>query len=324
VAESPTDPQQLVVTPAHFAEHLEVLRDYGRAVSLRQLSRALREGAPLRGNPALTFDDGYADNLYHAKPLLERYDTPATVFVTSGHVGTDREFWWDELERLLLLPGTVPATLRLDLDGTAYHWQLDEASHYDEEAYRSHRRWSALEASDPGSRQRVYRSLCSLLRPLPEELRRKALAELQAWAGSTAIGRSTHRALSEDEVRRVADGGLVEVGAHTVSHPVLSALPERTQKQEITESRARLEAILGRPVESFAYPYGTRADYLPSTVDIAREAGFAYACSNFEGIVAADTDPYQLPRFVVRNWNGDEFDRHLRKWQRTHEDSHRQ
>ncbi len=324
VGESPTDPQQLAVTPAHFAEHLQVLRDYGRAIPLRQLSDALRERSPLCGNPVLTFDDGYADNLHYAKPLLERYDTPATVFVTSGRVGTDGEFWWDDLDRLLLQPGTVPNTLRLDLDGSSYHWQLDEASHYDEEAFRRNRGWSALEASDPGSRQRVYRSLCALLRPLPEELRRTAQAELQAWAGSTANGRPSHRTLSEDEVRRLADGGLVEIGAHTVSHPVLSALSERAQKQEITESRSRLEAILGHPVESFAYPYGTRADYLTATAHIAREAGFTSACSNFEGIIGANTDPYQLPRFVVRNWDGQEFDRQLGEWLRNHEDPDRQ
>src|SRR5262245_19306871 len=103
IAEPAADPFDLCVTPQHFAEHLEQLRRHHRIISLTELSQRLASGATLRHTVVLTFDDGYADNLHHAKPLLERYDAPATVFVTSGYVGQDREFWWDELERLLLL-----------------------------------------------------------------------------------------------------------------------------------------------------------------------------------------------------------------------------
>ena len=96
---------------------------------------------------------------------------------------------------------------------------------------------------------------------------------------------------------------MVDVGAHTSSHGTLSALPVAAQRSEIVESKARLEEITGRAVTSFAYPFGGRADYTPMTVGLVREAGFALACSNVPGLVRRRTDPFQLPRVLVRNWD---------------------
>ncbi len=105
VTEVPSDPWALSVTPDHFAGHLEILREYTRPISLQQLSQGLREGNLPDCSVVVTFDDGYADNLLNAKPLLERYDVPATVFLATGLVEHWREPWWDELEQLLLQPG---------------------------------------------------------------------------------------------------------------------------------------------------------------------------------------------------------------------------
>jgi peptidoglycan/xylan/chitin deacetylase (PgdA/CDA1 family) len=117
VCESPLDPWQLSVTPRHFAQHLEVIRRKWRPMPLGPLVRALREGQRLERAVAVTFDDGYADNLLAAKPLLERYDIPATVFVATGCLEGGWGFWWDELESLLLRAGELPPTL--DLPGRA-------------------------------------------------------------------------------------------------------------------------------------------------------------------------------------------------------------
>lgn len=314
VAELPADPQLLSVTPRHFTEHLEVLRRYGRPMQLRQLIRALQGGTLPRRAVVITFDDGYADNLYGARPLLERYDTPATVFVTTGYVGQRREFWWDELERLLLEPGTLPATLRLHVNGSLCQWELGEAAHYDEETAQRHRRWNAFEQQNPSQRQYVYRTLCQLLRPLPHTERQGALDELRLQTQAASTGRLTHLPLTVEEVCRLADGGLVEVGGHTVTHPVLSALPGPAQRCEIERSKDRLKELLGRPVTSFAYPYGARADYTVETVTAVQHAGFACACSNFPGTVRRQTDRFQLPRVVVRDWDGEVFARRLRQW----------
>jgi peptidoglycan/xylan/chitin deacetylase (PgdA/CDA1 family) len=308
VAELPSDPQLLSVTPQHFAEHLEILRKHYHPISLRQTDQ------PLRCSVAVTFDDGYADNLWNAKPLLERYDVPATVFVTTGYVGQDREFWWDELETLLLERRTLPETLQLNINGGIRQWELGTSADYNEDAYNHDRSWNVSVKNDPSPRQFVYRSLHQLLRPMPEREQRKVLNQLRDVAGAASSRRSTSRPLSPAEVIELDKGGLVKVGSHTVTHPVLSTLSAETQSSEIEHSKTDLEEMLGHPVTSFAYPFGTRSDYSQETVAAIRRAGYHRACSNFAGFVGPDTDRFQLPRFVVRDWDGDEFKRRLGDW----------
>ena len=119
VAHVTTDPQLLSVTPEHFVEHLQLLAEQREPVSLADLV-CHREERRYRQAVAVTFDDGYADNLHAAKPLLERAGVPATVFVTSGYVGGMRPFWWDELEELLLWPGDSRRALSVAVGEETY------------------------------------------------------------------------------------------------------------------------------------------------------------------------------------------------------------
>jgi peptidoglycan/xylan/chitin deacetylase (PgdA/CDA1 family) len=281
-------------------------------MSLADMTSASRDRQLPHHAVAVTFDDGYADNVDCGEPLLARHDVPATVFVTTSYVGGAREFWWDDLERLLLLPGCLPETLRLRIGQTVHEWRLDEAATYDESAWRQHRAWDMECPADPSLRHGVYRALCGLLRRVPAEDRRAALDELTRIAG--APGRSTHRPLSPEQLARVSEGRLVDVGAHATTHSPLSALTTDAQRSEIADSRARLREITGREPAGFAYPFGGRADYTRTTVALVREAGFALACSNMPGLVRWRSDPFQLPRVLVRNWDGDTFAARLRQW----------
>ncbi|NER51852.1 MAG: polysaccharide deacetylase family protein, partial [Symploca sp. SIO1A3] len=231
VAEVPSDPFKLCVKPGNFAQQLEVLKKYSNPMPLQQLVQAVRDGKRPNRAVAVTFDDGYVDNLYEAKPLLERYDIPATVFVTTGNLGSQQEFWWDELERLLLQPGKLPTTLGLSIKGCSHQWDLGEAADYSEDNYQCDRTWNwyLKEDADPSPRQRIYRSLYQLLQPLLPDERQQLMSELLAWSGAEAKGRPTHYCLSTTEVSTLAKGGLIEVGAHTVKHPFLSALPPAVQ-----------------------------------------------------------------------------------------------
>jgi peptidoglycan/xylan/chitin deacetylase (PgdA/CDA1 family) len=313
VATLKSDPWGLAVTPGRFEEHLEVLREYARPMQLGAVSRALREGRLPDRSVVVTFDDGYEDNLRNAKPLLERREVPATVFVASGFVGDRREFWWDELARLLLRPGTLPDRAEMSVDGKTYCWDLGEAADYTVEDFRSHRGWRAWSESQT-PRHDLYTSLYDLLRPLGEEERQRKLGEVRNWTHGAPTRSPRHRPLSAEEIGRLHQGGLVEVGAHTVTHPLLSGEPLASQRYEIRESKACLERILGNPVSSFSYPYGKPLDYTAETVDIVRQAGFACACSGITGIVRRSSDPFQLPRVYARNWNGDRLAGVLDTW----------
>ena len=107
VSDTPTDPYLLRVRTRHFQEQMDVLARRGRVIPLRALAAHHRLGSLPHGAVAITFDDGYIDNLLVAKPILQKHGLSATVFMTAGTIGREREFWWDELERVLLpLPGT--------------------------------------------------------------------------------------------------------------------------------------------------------------------------------------------------------------------------
>jgi peptidoglycan/xylan/chitin deacetylase (PgdA/CDA1 family) len=313
VAELSADPWSLAVTPAHFAEHLAVLRSKTIPFTLMELfsHRAERRHSPWP--VAVTFDDGYADNLLNAIPELRRANIPATFFLTSGPAGRKVEFWWDDLERILLNPGTLPARLHLCLSEGPCEWNLEHAATYtdvDAQKYSGWRAWN----DPPTPRHFLYRSLWELLHGLPEAARSEVLKQLYAWAGIGPDVRPTHRAMSEHEVRALAQEPLIDVGAHTVTHSVLAKLPRRQQEDEIMTCKTDLEHLTGKPVTTFAYPYGQRTDYNEETTRTVQEAGFSLACVNYPGLVTTVTDPYQLPRMYVQDWDSETFARNLSAW----------
>jgi peptidoglycan/xylan/chitin deacetylase (PgdA/CDA1 family) len=310
VAKLRSDPWANAVTPQHFDEHLKVLRQHARPIRLQQLSQALLDGSVPDRSVVITFDDGYADNLYNAKPLLTHYRVPATVFLVTRYIGYDREFWWDELDRLLLQPGTLPEKLRLNLSGNTYHWQLGEAARYDEDTSLRHSRWRVWREA-PSPRHSLYKSLWELLHPLTEGERQRVLDDLIAWAGLGSVARPSHRSLSLEEVVALDQEEIIEVGAHTVTHPALPTLPAASQREEIRWSKARLEEILRPQVTSFAYPYGSLS---AETVDLVREAGFTCACSTVAKAVGPPADLFRLPRVTIKDWSGRKFTRQLLRW----------
>lgn len=271
VARLTCDPWSLAVTPSHFAEHLEVLRKY-RRIRLDQL----QPGAWLkrRGlSVAITFDDGYADNLLEAARLLRRYETPATFFIATGYIGQQREFWWDELSRIV---------------------------------YESDRPAGA-------TRDEIHERYYRMLQPMDHTERRAFLDRLAREFGVDLTMRETHRPLDTAELQKLAaHAELFEIGAHTVTHPLLAAQTPDVQEAEVRGSKQWLEDFLNRPVKTFSYPYGGRdTHYNAQSVASVRKAGFVRACTTCCRAVGRSDAPQELPRINVTDMNGEEFEKLL-------------
>jgi peptidoglycan/xylan/chitin deacetylase (PgdA/CDA1 family) len=182
VAKVPTDPWGVRVTPRNFAEHMAVLRAHTNPLSLGDLGEALKGNCVPDRCVVVTFDDGYADNLIHAKPAMEQHRVPATVFVASGYVGSNREYWWDLLDAILLQPNHLPETLKLTVGGKSYEWSLGSSARYGVvDAFKT-RRWRAWQEECPTPRHHVFRTIWHLLRVSTTEDRNRALEEMRQWA----------------------------------------------------------------------------------------------------------------------------------------------
>lgn len=310
VATVKTDPWSLCVTQQHFTEHLEVLQKFSCSLRLDQFAHALRLGKIPKKSVVITFDDGYADNLYTAKPLLERYNIPATFFLVTGNIEQRREFWWGKLDRLILQPCMLPETLRLVIQGKTYKWDLDSAKEFNKDSIQENSSWRAWE-EESSVRHEIYYSLWQLLKPLNDNERHNVLDQLQEWTGAKPHVRSTHSPLLPEEISLLATGELIEVGAHSVTHASLPSHSLLLQQDEINQSKIYLENLLGNPVISFSYPYG---EYTAETLALVKKAGFSCACSTEESIVSQNSDCFQLPRLEVLNWNGEDFAKYLLKW----------
>ena len=232
---------------------------------------------------------------------------PATVFCTAGVVGCDQAFWWDRLAGLLLGPDLLPPALALNLGGDHKRITLQAAARYDAADRAADRRRPDADAAPASARLGFYRQVWADLRPLATSDRTLALDQIARWSG--AAGADVPRPLSRGEVQALAASPLIEIGAHSVTHAALSTLTPAAQRTEIGQSKAQLEALVGRPVASFAYPFG---DQGADTAALVREAGFRSSCTTEAAAVRARTDPFQLPRIAVGDWDADTLARTLR------------
>lgn len=289
VGETVDDVYSIAVHPQFFAEQLAILRRFARPIPLDALVQGLQVGRLPPRSVAITFDDGYADFLLQAKPLLEQYEVPATLFVATGYLG--RRFWWDDLAVMLLAADKLPEQLSFDQDGKPTVWSLAELGG---------RRKALLE--------QIYQSLIHL----GADERQQAMAQLTHQTGVNVDEVAPdNRALTAEELTEMASDELVTIGAHTVNHPVLTSLSEGSQRREIEQSKQFLETLLDEPISAFSYPNGSGDEM---TRQLVRAAGFTLACNSFNGVARPGSELFNLPRFWVPDQSGKDFSRWLRRW----------
>lgn len=283
VSDAAPDPFDLAVTPAELDAQLDFLAREARPVPLAQAVDELASGEIPPRTVVLTFDDGYEDTLTAALPALRRHGVPATVFVTTGYPG--RPFWWDALAASVLGCERLPARITIKAAQVRHELSTRE-------------------------RGRFLLGAVALLQSIDGAHREEILSYLREQCGHGKLI-SPARALLPEEIVRLAADGLIEVGAHTVSHPPLAGLSRARQRAEIVENKRELEAAIGALVRFFSYPHGS---VTPETVEVVREAGFAAACCSVADVALAETNPLELPRLWVDGSRKRRFHSWIRRW----------
>jgi peptidoglycan/xylan/chitin deacetylase (PgdA/CDA1 family) len=276
---------------------MEVLHALANPIRLEELVHAIENSQLPSKAVVVTFDDGYADNFYEGKPLLEHYEIPATVFITTGSIGS--QFWWDEMEYILLSTPRLPERLEISFNDFTFRWDSENCA------------CKNSENKNFKHGKHLLMTLYKKLLPMSYEARKRVITHLQNWSGFEPEESPPYRAMTSDELIQLVSDGLIDVGTHTVSHPILSELSDIEQRMEVLQGKEILEKILDRKVKSFSYPHG-----LPSeeTMAIVRNSGFICACSSYNDVALRGSDPFCLPRFWVQDWDGKTFERWLQRW----------
>jgi peptidoglycan/xylan/chitin deacetylase (PgdA/CDA1 family) len=248
------------------------LRVVSRLFNILPLPQAIRrlEDDTLPARPAcITFDDGYADNVEVALPILKRHRMTATFFISTGYLDGGR-MWNDTvIESVRQSTGDTLDLTRVGL--------------------------RPFSIATDASRIETIGAVLDQFKYLDPDDRSDRCAAVQEIAKATP---PDDLMLSSPQVRELRSAGM-DIGAHTVSHPILARVPTDVARREISEGREALQALTGSTVSLFAYPNGKpNVDYTAEHVTMTRALGFDAAVTTSWGVATNATDRYQLPRFT--------------------------
>lgn len=281
------DKNLLAVSPDNFYEQMSYLKRNYPIVRFEQDWNKLDSDAV-----CITFDDGYMNNFTKALPILQELQIPATVFVVTGNINTTEEFWWDELENILLNTNQeYNKIFALKDDLFSCQWPTETFS----------------------EREALYDTLVWLMRDaITVEKRKHWMEQLRKWCKAEKKESNQNYVLQTDKVQW--DSPLLTIGAHTVNHPSLANLSEQELYDEISQSIKKLELLLHRKITVFSYPFGTKGDYDVRAINICKKEHIYKAAANFPGIWTSQSDNYQIPRNIVRNWDIEAFTKKIEEY----------
>lgn len=256
------------IDAATFEGHMAMLAAEFNVLPLSEACTRLQRGSLPARAACVTFDDGYADNEHTALPILKRFGLPATFFVATGFSDGGIMFNDAVIEAVRRAPA---GTLDLSKLGLGIH-----------------------DLGDSATRRAAFDVLLGLVKYRPVEERDTLVAQLTEALRSTLPNDLMMRPA---QIKRLHDSGM-EIGGHTINHPILKVLDDNQARAEIMGGKQRLEQIIEAPVMLFAYPNGKPGrDYGRRHVELVKGAGFAAAVSTTSGVASGGSDIFQLPRF---------------------------
>lgn len=289
IAELSSDTWELAVSPTNFEEQLQVLKRY-HVISLDTIEELFSYQKNIKNNVSITFDDGYRDNYTIAKPLLEKYNFPATFFITTGSIGSEKEFWWDALERICLETSSLPQQLEITTP-IKFSWHVGLADH----------------ETTPAE---LYVQLCEIFKKMPAQQHQLLIEYLENWANNKR-NRTEYLQMNYDELLTINQNHLFTLGAHTKTHPFLPNFSYKYQEDEINNGITTLEQLTKGKIKYLAYPHGGCNE---DTIKVLDKSGIKLAFTTNPSNFTNNTYKLAIPRFQVKNWNGEEFEQHLKIW----------
>jgi peptidoglycan/xylan/chitin deacetylase (PgdA/CDA1 family) len=266
----------LEITPAFLEAVIRLLRSLSYdIIPLDAVPARLAEPRATGRFAVLTFDDAYADTRDYALPILKRYEAPATVFVCTGFAERTAPLWWLDLEDALRGADAI------DLEWAGGHFMHPMRT--------------------PSERHAGFKRLYWALRERPEPEARAAIDQLVLKAGIDPLARVARLCMDWAELRDFAREPLITIGAHSVTHARLATLPAIQSQGEITDSKARIEAELGRSIRHFAYPLGDPRSAGIREFAFAQAAGFETGLTTRPGTLFAEHAEHRmaLPRLSI-------------------------
>ena len=290
-----TDPVKITVSKNNFLKQIDFLHEFANVINPDQLFDYLKNRKKLpRRSVLLTFDDGYA-SYKDTMELLKAELIPSIFFISLR----EEKYWWDILSELLLdnqhLRFNERNIINNLLADLGHQFQVEE---YIESSLMNRLgKWDVTVNNFPFKRNKAFYLLA------------KQMEEVDSYSESKFLDTITGLSDGKRDFSYLNEKHLIEyhkIGSHTINHFNLSKLSYENQKKEIELSKNYLNAMVGTEVEIFAYPFGGKNHYNEMTLEIVKK-NFNFAFSNFEGLVYRDSNIYELPRFLVRDWGIDRF-----------------
>ncbi len=268
-------PDRCFVDKESFTRQVAYLKRDFDVIPLRDVVHRLRNGQVRRPTAAITFDDGYQNNYDVAWPILREAGLPATIFLVTGLMDTSDMVWSCRLHR------AITETSKSELEWGESRLDLRGAAARGRAAIALKRR---LKMQQPQSQAT---ELTGMLRALGDDPDRPVDQE------------SPFRMLNRDAIVEMSRSGLIDFGAHTCSHPILSLLSDGDCRREVADSVAAVAEITDQPCTLFAYPNGQPHDYTPSVIAAVAAAGIQTAVTTVQRQNDAETPALELGRYNV-------------------------
>ncbi len=259
-----------------FKRQIDFLRGNCHMMSLREMAIRVKRNETLpRRSVAVTFDDGYRNNLYLAAPILEKNSIPATFFISTGFLGRENMLPAEELKLYLYYSADARVLF-------SKYTQKNPAS---------------FKANEPLSLW--VRDAVHLFKTMEEKASQSLMTSIKTLAHMPAKNLLPFEFLGQTDVKKLSSISGFDIGGHTVNHCILSRVSKHRAAEEILKNKSDLEMLTGRRVDLFAYPNGCPGDFTSRDQELLKQAGFLFACTQSPGYLSPRSSFYALPRFDI-------------------------